>query len=82
MNYRPYSVYKAERLRRRRRRWVLFGVLGVILAVVVSALGVYLWGYVQWGKTAIGDEELVQTLDSTPEDVIPPPAGIERGRVS
>ena len=77
MSYRPYSVYKAERLRRRRRRWLLFGVAGVVLVVCISVLGVYLWGYVQWGKTQITDEETYAALESTPdvENPYPTPEG-------
>jgi len=76
LNERSYSVFKSERLRRRRRRWVLLSVVGlaVVAGIVVGAS--YLWLYMQWQKTQIDDPTLSSVLASTPAtNLFPPPEG-------
>ena len=76
MNYRPYSVYKAERMLRRRRRRLLFGVAGLLVVVGIVVGASYLWLYVQWQKTQIDDPSLESVLNATPAtNVFPTPAG-------
>ena len=76
MSYTPYSVYKAERLLRRRRRHVLFGVVGLIVVVGVVVGASYLWLYLQWQKTQIDDPDVIAALDaSSNANLFPAPEG-------
>jgi LCP family protein required for cell wall assembly len=77
VNYRPYSVYKVERLLRRRRRRLLFGAAGLVLAIALFVGGWYLWLYLEWQKTQITDEGVIAALESTPttDNLFPAPAG-------
>jgi LCP family protein required for cell wall assembly len=73
----PYSVYRAERLlRRRRRRALLWSVVGVIVAVVAIVGGIYAWGYAKWQRTQITDPDVISALSSTPtSNLYPSPEG-------
>jgi len=76
LSYTPYSVYKAERLLRRRRRRVLFGVVGLVVVIGIVVGAAYLWVYLQWQKTQIDDPDVISALDSTPEqNLFPAPEG-------
>jgi LCP family protein required for cell wall assembly len=76
VNDMSYSVYKAERLQRRRRRRLLLGVVGLFVVVGVVVGSSYLWLYLQWQKTQIDDPDLSAVLSSTPlTNPYPVPAG-------
>jgi LCP family protein required for cell wall assembly len=76
VKYRPYSVYKAERFMRRRRRRVLFGIVGLVVTILVVVGASYLWTYIQYRKTQEHNPEVVAALaDNTNANLFPAPAG-------
>jgi LCP family protein required for cell wall assembly len=76
LSYRSYSVYKAERLMRRRRRRLLFGIAGLFVTIAVVVGASYLWAYVQYQKTQLRDPTIASALNVTPEtNLFPAPAG-------
>ncbi len=76
MSYAPYSVYKIERLLRRRRRRLLFALVGLLVMVGVVVGGSYLWLYAKWQNTQIDDPGLEAALDAHPAlNLFPAPEG-------
>ena len=69
-------MYKGERRLRRRRRRLLFGLVGLVVLVGVIVGGAYFWLYLEWRKTQIDDPDFQTVIDSTPtENLYPNPAG-------
>ena len=57
---------------RRRRRRLLFGVVGLVVTIGVVVGASYLWVYLQWQKTQINDPTLESVLNEAPATISSP----------
>ncbi len=74
----PYTVYTVEHLqKRRKRRIVLWSVVGFVVVVLAVAGGSYLWFYRQVSSSHPTDPGIAEAVGTTSEDAIGTPTGMD-----
>jgi len=74
LNDKPYTVYSVEGVRKRkRRRILLWSLIGVVVLILAIGGGSYLWLYNRLGDTTTDDTTVISAVGATLADAVDPP---------